>query len=204
MLKALISLAIVVSTALVNACGQCQQSAGYLGAFNASTANFAVAVATTLGDTGIFMLDTSGNTLHYLSIVTFSNKCDDGGPVFVQILSPVDPAVGYVSLVAGADFLCISYSRNHEDQGSYGNLKTFCGKSMTFALGTAVSQQVLLPTWMSLHALMGGVYIRGLHTSLLVVQDSTFNRLLATPNPATYSAFYLGATVQQVHLSLFI
>ncbi|KAJ6509644.1 hypothetical protein DFH09DRAFT_1374667 [Mycena vulgaris] len=220
-LNTLISLAIVGSAAFFGVHGQCQQNAGYIGAYDATTGNFVGAVARALGDAGIFTLDKSGDSSKYLSVVTFSNTCNDGGPVFIQILSPVDPAAGYVSLTAGvtdcttagfngtAPWAALAAADGFPHgvfptpgptrttlQGAYGNLKTFCGENMVFALGTAVGRQVLLPTWKDPNS--------SVHSALPVVQDSTFNRLLATPNPASYSAFYSGATVQRVYLSLFV
>ncbi|KAJ6614620.1 hypothetical protein B0H10DRAFT_2435925 [Mycena sp. CBHHK59/15] len=178
-------------------------------------------VSKTLGDAGIFTLNKSGITSNYLSVITFSNACNDGRPVYIQILSPADPAAGYVSLIAGvtnctaaaftgsAPWAAIAAVDGFPHgayptpgttkttlQGAYGNLKTFCGESMMFALGSAVGRQVLLPTWKDPNS--------SLHTALPVVQDTTFNRLLTTPNPASYSVFYSSATVQQVYLSIFI
>ncbi|KAJ7445172.1 hypothetical protein B0H11DRAFT_2087677 [Mycena galericulata] len=218
-IKAFISLSIMASTALVSVHGQCQQGAGYLGAFDATTGNLVGAVSRTLGDSGIFTLDKSGNTSNYLAVVTFTNACNDGGPVFIQTLSPVDPAAGYVSLVAGVTncaaasftgtppWAAIAAADGFPHgvyptpgttrttlQGSYGNLQTFCGESMTFALGTAVGVQALIPAWKDPNSTF--------HSGLLVLQDNTFNRLLATADAEAYSQFY-GATVQQVYLSLF-
>ncbi|KAJ7576995.1 hypothetical protein C8J56DRAFT_1114477 [Mycena floridula] len=220
-LKTLTSLALIASASLVSVHAQCQQAAGYIGAFDASTGNFVGAVSRTLGGAGIFTLDKSGSPSNYLSVVTFTNACNDGGPVFIQILSPVDPAAGYVSLIAGvtncadaaftgpAPWAAIAASDGFPHgvyptpgptrttlQGSYGRLNIFCGEPMTFAQGTAVGRAVLLPQWKDPNSTV--------HSALPVVQDSTFGRLLATPNPASYSAFYSGAAIQQVYLSIFV
>ncbi|KAJ6540669.1 hypothetical protein B0H19DRAFT_1078069 [Mycena capillaripes] len=213
-LSTLISSAIVGSASFFGVQAQCVQNAGYIGAYDAATGNFVGAVARTLGGSGIFTLSKTGNTSEYLAVVAFSNTCGNGGPVFIQILSPVDPAAGYVSLTVGnsncaaASFTTGAWAPIAAADGfphgqfptpgptrttlfgGYGNLNTLCGENMVFALGTAVNRQVLLPTW-------------SLHTALPVVQDSTFNRLLATADPLAYSISN-GATVQQVYLSIFI
>ncbi|KAJ7623823.1 hypothetical protein B0H17DRAFT_1219064 [Mycena rosella] len=220
-LSTLISLAIVGSASFFGVQAQCVQNAGYLGAYDVATGNFVGAVARTLGGSGIFTLSKNGSTSEYLAVVAFSNICGDGGPVFIQILSPVDPAAGYVSLTVGnsncpaasftgtAPWAPIAAADGFPHGqfptpgptrttlfGGYGNLNTFCGENMVFALGTAVNREVLLPTWKDPNS--------SLHTALPVVQDSTFNRLLATPDPLTYSISNSGATVQQVYLSIFI
>ncbi|KAJ7176213.1 hypothetical protein C8R43DRAFT_555879 [Mycena crocata] len=217
-LKSLISLAVVASTAFLDVHAQCQGNAGYLGAFDTS-GNFVGAVARNLGGAGIFTL--TGNVSNYLAVVIFSNACNDGGPVFIQTLSPIDPAAGFISLVAGvsncssatfggtAPWAAIAAADGFPHgqfttpgttrstlQGGYGNLKTFCGECMTWALGTAVGRPVLLPTWKDPNST--------LHPNLPVVQDSTNNRLVVTPNPAAYSAANSNAVVQQVFLSIFI
>ncbi|KAJ7479610.1 hypothetical protein FB451DRAFT_1171710 [Mycena latifolia] len=76
-------------------------NAGYIGAYDASTGSFVGAVAITLGGAGIFTLEKTGNTTNYLSVAAFSNACNDGGPVFLEILSPKDQNAPYVSLTAG-------------------------------------------------------------------------------------------------------
>ncbi|KAJ7769757.1 hypothetical protein B0H14DRAFT_3894849 [Mycena olivaceomarginata] len=206
-IKVITSLAIMASTALT---GAHAQNAGYLGAFDATTGNFVGAVVT---------LETTGNTTNYLSVQTFSNTCNDGGPVFIQISGPKDPNAPYVSLVAGvtdcptaafmgpAPWAAIAAADGFPHgqyttpgttrttlQGGYGNLKTFCGECMTFTLGNAVGRQVLLPQWKDPNS--------HVYTAMPVVQDNTFTRLLATPNVQAYANFY-GAAVQQVYLSVF-
>ncbi|KAJ7729287.1 hypothetical protein B0H14DRAFT_3169239 [Mycena olivaceomarginata] len=120
-IKALTSLAIVASTALTNVHAQCPQFVVVLvlsltnlyvvGMRDISVHSTplqgilsglsGVLKAISLGGVGIFTLDKTGNTTNYLSVQTFSNTCNDGGPVFIQISSPKDPNVPYVSLVAG-------------------------------------------------------------------------------------------------------
>ncbi|KAF7360683.1 hypothetical protein MVEN_00800100 [Mycena venus] len=219
--KALTSLAIIASAAFLGAHAQCQQNAGYLGAFDATTGNFVGAVGISLGGAGIFTLDKTGNTTNYLSVVTFTNTCNDGGPVFIQIVSPVDASANFVSLVAGvtdcpsaaftgpAPWAAIAAADGFPHgqyttpgttrttlQGDYHNLKTFCGECMTFALGNALGRQVLLPQWKDPNS--------NVWSNLPVVQDSTFVRLLATPNVQAYSRAFSNAVVQQVYLSVFL
>ncbi|KAK7044396.1 hypothetical protein R3P38DRAFT_3258541 [Favolaschia claudopus] len=235
--KAIISFLTVACMALSSVHAQCQQGAGYLGAFDATTGSFVGAVGITLGGAGIFSLDKTGNTTNYLSVVTYTNTCGGGGPVFIEIASPVDPAANYVSLVAGVtDCSAAAFSGSapwaaiaaadgfpHGQyttpgttrttlQGGYHNLNTFCGECMTFALGTAVGRQVLLPQWKDPNSSKPlstklAKDVNGLptdvHANLPVVQDSTFGRLLATPNVQAYSNFYSNAAVQQVYLSVF-
>ncbi|KAJ6525386.1 hypothetical protein B0H19DRAFT_592101 [Mycena capillaripes] len=117
-------------------------------------------------------LSKNGTTSDYLAVVAFSNTCGDGGPVFLQILSPMDPAAGYVSLTFGNPNCAAGFFTNNEAWapiaaadgfphgqfptpgptrttlfGGYRSLNTFCGENMVFALGTAVNRQVLLPAW---------------------------------------------------------
>ncbi|KAJ7280752.1 hypothetical protein C8J57DRAFT_105989 [Mycena rebaudengoi] len=221
---ALILLAITAVTSFsgARAQGACLQNSGYLGAYDANNGSFVGAVAQVLGDSGIFTLSRTGDRSKYLSVATFSNACNDGGPVYIEILNPIDSGAGYISLVAGvtdctgptaaftgsAPWAAIAAADGNPHgvfpfpgttkttlQGGYGNLKTFCGENMVFALSSAFGRQVLLPAWKNPNGSM--------LTGLPVVQDNTFNRLLATPNPAAYSAFYSGASVQQVYLSIF-
>ncbi|KAJ7222805.1 hypothetical protein C8J57DRAFT_1536212 [Mycena rebaudengoi] len=217
---ALISLAIAAVTSFsgAQAQGPCLQNVGFLGAYDANTGNFVGAVAKVLGDSGIFNQPEIHPNTCPSPVATFSNACNDGGPVYTQIVSPIDQGAGYISHVAGitdcptaaftgsapwaaiaaadgnprAFSILIPFSRSLEPQRP---LKTFCGENMVFALGSAVGRQVLSPAWKNPDGSM--------FTGLPVVQDSTFNRLLATPNPASYSAFYSGASVQQVYLSSF-
>ncbi|KAJ7262362.1 hypothetical protein C8J57DRAFT_1334814, partial [Mycena rebaudengoi] len=208
-------IAAVTSFSGARAQGACLQNSGYLGEYDANSGSFVGAVVT---------LSRTGDRSKYLSVATFSNACNDGGPVYIEILNPIDSGARYISLVAGvtdcttaaftgsAPWAAIAAADGNPHnidiqtvvrwripvpwntkttlQGGYGNLKTFCGENMVFALGNAFGRQVLLPAWSML-------------TGLPVVPDNTFNRLLATPNPATYSAFYSGASVQQVYLSIF-
>ncbi|KAJ6562591.1 hypothetical protein B0H19DRAFT_1145069 [Mycena capillaripes] len=138
-----------------------------------------------------------------------------------RIVGPVDPAANYVSLVAGvtdcpsaafmgpAPWAAIAAADGFPHgpfttpgptrttlQGNYGNLKTFCGECMTFALGNAVGRQVLLPQWRDPNS--------NVWANLPVVQDSTFVRLLATPNVQAHSKAFSNAVVQQVYLSVFL
>ncbi|KAJ7698269.1 hypothetical protein B0H17DRAFT_1260069 [Mycena rosella] len=170
--------------------------------------------AQTLGDSGIFTLDKSGNTSQYLSVVTFSNACNDGGPVFIQILSLVDQAAGYVSLTAAViDCTTASFTGSGPwaaiaaADGFPPHTETFnifCGKNLVFALGTAAGRQVLLPAWKNpdstesshVHPVIGAnKKSRHAHGP---ARGARQHVLLATSNPATYSAFYSGAKVQQV------
>ncbi|KAJ7197737.1 hypothetical protein GGX14DRAFT_573886 [Mycena pura] len=218
--KAFIFLAAASTSFLDGVRGQCLQNAGYLAAFDASSGNFVGAVARNLGGSGIFTLDTSTNVTNYLDVVTFSNTCSDGGPVFIQILSPIDPNAGYVDLVAGvmncenaafmgpAPWVAIAAADGFPHgqfptpgttratlQGAYGNLNTFCGESMSWALGSAVGRQVLLPTWKDPNS--------KLWPNMPVALDKTRNWLLATPNVTAYVSGS-GSVVQQVFLSIFI
>ncbi|KAJ6616011.1 hypothetical protein B0H10DRAFT_1949487 [Mycena sp. CBHHK59/15] len=188
---------------------------GYLGAYDASTGNFVGAVASTLGGAGIFTLDKSGNTSHYLSVVTFSNACDDGGPVFIQILSPTDPAAGYVSLIAGvndcttgsAPWAAIAASEGfpHASPGSCERWSiSYPGNHQDDSPGLMRKSEDVSGSAPHLEIPIALTEISGLHTDLPVVQDSTFNRLLATPNVAAYSTANSDAAVQQVYLSVFI
>ncbi|KAJ7797000.1 hypothetical protein B0H13DRAFT_1934353 [Mycena leptocephala] len=137
-------------------------NAGYLGAYDAGTGAFVGAVRTALGSSGIFTWTKPGS-----------------------ILSPVDPNANYVALISGiqpctaaaftgpTSWSAIAASDGFP-HGSYGNLNTFCGEVMTFALGSAFGRQVLLPQW----------------------RDP--NSMLVTPNVQGYVQSNSNAQVQQV------
>ncbi|KAJ6628094.1 hypothetical protein B0H10DRAFT_1940651 [Mycena sp. CBHHK59/15] len=199
-IKALTSLTIVASAAFSSVSGQCQQNTGYLGAYDASTGNFVGAVASTLGGAGIFTLDKSGNTSHYLSVLTFSNACDDGGPVFIQILSPTDPAAGYVSLIAGVNDCTTGSAPWAVIAASEGFPHASPGSCERWSISYPGNHQDDSPGLMRKSEEVSG---SAPHLEIPIA-DSTFNRLLATPNVAAYSTANSGAAVQQVYLSVFI
>ncbi|KAF7360671.1 hypothetical protein MVEN_00798800 [Mycena venus] len=180
---------LIASAGFLGAHAQCPQNAGYLGAFEAATGNFVGAVGISLGRAGMFTPDETGNTTNYLSVVTFTNTCNDGGPVFIQIRSLRGTCA--MSRYRGHGWIphgpCTTPETTRTTlQGEYHNLKTFCGECMTFALGNAVGRQVFLPQWKNPNS------------------DSIFVRLLATPNVQAYSRAFSNAVVQQVYLSVFL
>ncbi|KAJ7870441.1 hypothetical protein B0H13DRAFT_2061750, partial [Mycena leptocephala] len=209
-LRTLISLAIGASMAFPGIRAQCLQNAGYLGGYDVSSGAFVGAVARNLGFEGIFTLDRSGDTSNYLAVVTWSTRCNDGGPVSIQILSPGDPNAGYISLrpaftgpgaslvmVASDGFPHGAYPTPAPTEttfgGGYGNLQTDCGESMIFALGTDIGRQVLLPAWSE----------SNFHTDIPLLFDITRSYLVAAADPGAYAAAQ-SAAVQQVYLSIFI
>ncbi|KAJ7877851.1 hypothetical protein B0H13DRAFT_2053070 [Mycena leptocephala] len=219
-LRTLISLAIGTSMAFSGIRAQCLQNAGYLGGYDVSSGVFVGAVARNLGFSGIFTLDRSGDTSNYLAVVAWSTRCNDGGPVSIQILSPGDPNAGYISLVSGttncsapaftgpgASLVMVpsdgfphgAYPTPAPTEttfgGGYGNLHTDCGESMIFALGSAIGRQVLLPAWRD----PNGAF----HTDIPLLFDITQNYLVAAADPGAYAAAQ-SAAVEQVYLSIFI
>ncbi|KAJ7768103.1 hypothetical protein DFH07DRAFT_769317 [Mycena maculata] len=224
-LQTLLTLAIGASAAFLVVHAQCLQNAGYLGAYDATTGDSIGAVIRSLinGDLNPWItmteaLDTSGNTSNYLAVLIFSTACNDGGPVYIQILSPGDPNAGYVSLVSGTTecnevfliganpFLALvaadgfphgAYPMPAPTEstfaGGYGDLTTDCGENQIFALGSAIKHQVLLPGWTD----PNGAF----HAAVPIMFDTTSNILLAAPDPATYSAV-TGQNVVQVVWSI--
>ncbi|KAJ7049942.1 hypothetical protein C8F01DRAFT_1378070 [Mycena amicta] len=191
------------------------RNAGYLGAYDATSGNFVGAVARNLGGGGILTLEKSTNATNYLPIATFSDVCNDGGPVFIQILSPSDLNAGFVDLVAGVascanavfagavgpwaalvaadgfaqgQFPTPAPTRSTL-QGAYGQLSTFCGESMVYALESQFGRPVLSPAWKDPNG--------RLWPSLAVAIDNTRNWLLATSDLNAYAAVS-GSSVQQV------
>ncbi|KAF8162197.1 hypothetical protein K438DRAFT_1858958 [Mycena galopus ATCC 62051] len=219
-LQTLIGLAIGAWMAILRVHAQCLQNAGYLGGYDANTGAFLGAIATDLV-IGAFTLDTSGNPSNYLPVVVFSTRCNDGGPVWIEILSPVNPVVGYVSLICGTTlcnecaftgssnpFVAISAADGNPvgpfptpgfTQDTYGldydNLHTECGENQVWVLGSAVGRQVLVPSWRD----PSGT----LHSNLLVLLDETRNSLVVAANATTYSEGS-STTVRQLELSIFI
>ncbi|KAJ7112930.1 hypothetical protein C8R44DRAFT_984807 [Mycena epipterygia] len=219
-LQTLIGLAIGAWMAFLGVHAQCLQNAGYLGGYDANTGAFVGAISRNLV-TGVFTLDTSGDPSNYLPVVIFSTRCNDGGPVWIEILSPVDPVAGYVSLICGSTlcnecaftgstnpFVAISAAdgnplgpmptpgfTQNTFGGGYGNLHTDCGENQVWVLGSAVGRQVLVPSWRD----SSGT----LHSNLLVLLDETRNQLVVAANATTYSVGS-SATVRQLELSIFI
>ncbi|KAJ6450173.1 hypothetical protein C8R45DRAFT_1128177 [Mycena sanguinolenta] len=219
-LSTLIGLALGAWVAFLGVTAQCLQNAGYLGGYDASTGAFVGAVATALFGGG-FTLDTSGDPSNYLPVVVWSTRCNDGGPVWIEILSPVDPAAGYVSLVCGVTqcsgcafvgsgdpfvalvagdgnpagpFPTPGLTQNTFGAG-YGNLNTDCGENQVWVLGSAVGRQVLVPSWRD----PSGT----LNSNLIVLLDETSNGLVVAASAAVYSAARSHA-VRQLQLSIFI
>ncbi|KAJ6607158.1 hypothetical protein B0H10DRAFT_2228168 [Mycena sp. CBHHK59/15] len=149
-------------------------SAGYLGAYNTTSRTFVGAVAKTLGSQGIFTLDTTGDRSNYLAVIRFTNSTNEGDVVLLQILSPVDPNVPYVSIVVGAancndvpipngnaawsaeilpgdgfprgQFPLPADTRTTL-LGGYGDLATFRGEPMAFAIRSDFGGNLLPPVW---------------------------------------------------------
>ncbi|KAF7358797.1 hypothetical protein MSAN_01219000 [Mycena sanguinolenta] len=219
-LQTVIRLAIGAWMTFLGVHAQCLQNAGYIGGYDASTGDFVGAIARDLVN-GVFTLDTSGDPSNYLPVVVFSTRCNDGGPVWIEILSPVNPIAGYVSLICGttqcsectftgatnpfvamtaADgnplgpFPTPGFTQSTFASG-YGNLQTDCGENQVWVLENGVGRQVLVPTWRD----PSGT----LHSNLLVLLDETRNQLVVAANAATYSTGS-SATVRQLELSIFI
>ncbi|KAF7358789.1 hypothetical protein MSAN_01218200 [Mycena sanguinolenta] len=221
-LQTLIGLAIGAWMAFVGVHAQCLQNAGYIGGYDANTGVFVGAIATDLVN-GVFTLDTSGDPSNYQPVVVFSTRCNDGGPVWIEILKPVNPVVGYVSLICGTtqcgecaftgsvnpfvamtaadgnplgQFPTPGFTQSTFGAGAgYGDPQTQCGENQVWVLGGAVGRQVLVPSWKD----PSGT----LHSNLIVLLDETRNQLVVAANAATYSAGN-SATVRQLELSIFI
>ncbi|KAF7358790.1 hypothetical protein MSAN_01218300 [Mycena sanguinolenta] len=220
-LQTLVGLAIGAWMTFLGVHSQCLQNAGYIGGYDANTGAFVGAIARDLV-TGTFTLDTSGDPSNYLPVVVFSTRCNDGGPVWIEILSPVNPVVGYVSLICGttqcSSVCAFTGSANPyvamtpadgnplgqfptpgltQDTygGAYDDLHTHCGENQVWVIGSGVGRQVLVPSWKD----PSGT----LHLNLLVLLDETRNQLVVAANATTYSVGR-PATVRQLDLSIFI
>ncbi|KAJ7878402.1 hypothetical protein B0H13DRAFT_2346596 [Mycena leptocephala] len=158
------SLLLILATSVSTAFAQCSL-AGYLGAYNTTSGTFVGAVAQTLGSQGIFTLEKTGDRSNYLAVIGFTNSTNEGDVVLLQILSPVDPNVPYVSIVVGATncndvpipngnvaWVSVAPSRLPGDTrttllGGYGNLATLCGEPMAFAIRSDFGRNILAPVW---------------------------------------------------------
>ncbi|KAJ7766120.1 hypothetical protein B0H16DRAFT_386560 [Mycena metata] len=219
-LRTLIGLTISASMAFLGVHAQCLQNAGYIGAYDANTGAMVGAISTNLV-TGVFTLDTSGDPSNYLPVVVFSTRCNDGGPVWIEILSPVNPVAGYVSLICGTTlcnecvftgpgnpFVAIAAAdgnplgpfpvpgfTQNSFAGGYSALQTGCGENQVWVLGSAVGRQVLMPSWRDPNGT--------LHSNLVVLLDETRNQLVVATSATTYSTGN-SATVRQLEFSIFI
>ncbi|KAF8181443.1 hypothetical protein K438DRAFT_1976167 [Mycena galopus ATCC 62051] len=202
------SLLLILATSVSTALAQ-SSLAGYLGAYNTTSGTFIGAVARTLGSQGIFTLDTTGDRSNYLAVIGFTNSTNEGDVVLLQILSPIDPNVPYVSIVVGAtDCNNIPIPNGNAAWGAeivpadgfprgafplpadtrttllggYGNLATFCGEPMAFAIRTDQG---------------------GTQHSLIIIHDITNNRLAVSPNLVAYAAGSSNPTVEEVFFTFF-
>ncbi|KAJ7904047.1 hypothetical protein B0H13DRAFT_2334887 [Mycena leptocephala] len=167
------SLLLILATSVSTAFAQCSL-AGYLGAYNTTSGTFVGAVAQTLGSQGIFTLEKTGDRSNYLAVIGFTNSTNEGDVVLLQILSPVDPNVPYVSIVVGATncndvpipngnvawgaeitpsdgFPRGAFPLPGDTRttllGGYGNLATLCGEPMAFAIRSDFGRNILAPVW---------------------------------------------------------
>ncbi|KAJ7290643.1 hypothetical protein C8J57DRAFT_1276229 [Mycena rebaudengoi] len=214
------SLLLILATSVSTALAQCSLC-GYLGAYNATSGTFIGAVARTLGSQGIFTLDKTGNRANYLAVVGFTNATNVGDAVLLQILSPIDPNVPYVSIVVGATNCNEVPIPNGNAAwgaeiipadgfprgafpfpgptrttllGGYGNLATFCGEPMSFAIRSNFGRDIIAPVWTD----QGGT-----KHSLTVIHDITNNRLAVSPNLVAYAAGSSNPTVEEVFFAFF-
>ncbi|KAF8166342.1 hypothetical protein K438DRAFT_2066677 [Mycena galopus ATCC 62051] len=206
-------LATFVSTALA----QCSL-AGYLGAFSATNGTVIGAVARNLPFQGILTLDQTGVRSNYLGVIGFSTSTNEGDVVLLQILSPVDPSAPYVSIVI-SETSCGALPIPNGDAGwiaqlvpadgfplgpfplpaptrstllgGYGDLTTFCGEPMAFAIRSNLGRDTLAPVWTDQN---------GNQHSLIVVHDITNNRVAVSPSLASYAAGASGpVTIEEVN-----
>ncbi|KAJ7091788.1 hypothetical protein C8R44DRAFT_816786 [Mycena epipterygia] len=214
------SLLLIFTTSVSSALAQCSL-AGYLGAYNTTSGTFVGAVARTLGSQGIFTLEKTGDRSNYLAVIGFTNSTNEGDVVLLQILSPVDPNVPYVSIVVGATncndvpipngnaawgaeivptdgFPRGAFPLPGDTRttllGGYGNLVTLCGEPMAFAIRSDFGRDILAPVWTD----QGGT-----QHSLTIVHDITNNRLAVSPNLVAYAAGSSNPTVEEVFFAFF-
>ncbi|KAJ7476378.1 hypothetical protein B0H11DRAFT_2235132 [Mycena galericulata] len=167
------SLLLILAASISTALAQCSL-AGYLGAYNSTSGTFVGAVARTLGSQGIFTLDKTGDRSNYLAVIGFTNSTNEGDVVLLQILSPVDPNVPFVSIVVGTTDCNGTPIPNGNAAwaaeivpadgfprgpfplpadtrttllGGYGNLVTLCGEPMAFAIRSDFGSSILAPVW---------------------------------------------------------
>ncbi|KAJ6611557.1 hypothetical protein B0H10DRAFT_2055942 [Mycena sp. CBHHK59/15] len=213
-------LAFSVSTAL----GQCSL-AGYIGAYDPTSGAFIGAVARNLGSQGILTLEQTGNRANYLAVLGTTNNTTTGEAVLLQILSPIDPNAPFVSLVMGNQILnCNEIAIPNGDAawaaqitpsdgdprgpfplpadsrttllGGYGNLQTFCGEPMAWAIRSNLGRDTLAPVWTDQN---------GNQHSVAVIHDTTNNRIAISPSLAAYTAAAHGTfpTISEVILAIF-
>ncbi|KAJ7628750.1 hypothetical protein FB45DRAFT_43817 [Roridomyces roridus] len=213
----LLVLGALVSTVLA----QCSLG-GYLGAYDSTSGNFVGALARNLGSQGIFTLDQTGNRANYLAVIGSATSTPIGDAVLLQILSPVDPSVPFISVVAGSTdcrngipipngdtpfaaeivpsdgFPLGAFPLPGDTQttllGGYGDLSTLCGEPMSFVIRSDFGGNVLEPVWTDQN---GGQH------SMIIVRDITNNRLAVTPSLVSYAAASSNPQVQQVVLAFF-
>ncbi|KAJ7026841.1 hypothetical protein C8F04DRAFT_1399761 [Mycena alexandri] len=212
------SLLLILATSVSLAqCSLC----GYLGAYNTTSGAFVGAVARTLGSQGIFTLEKTGDRSNYLAVVGLTNSTNEGDVVLLQILSPIDPTVPYVSIVVGGTS-CNSLPIPDGNTawgaeivpsdgfprgpfplpadtrstllGGYGNLATFCGEPMAFGVRSNFGRDTLAPVWTD----QGGT-----QHSLTIIHDITNNRLAVSPNLVAYAAGSSNPVVEEVFFAFF-
>ncbi|KAJ7812595.1 hypothetical protein B0H13DRAFT_1926067 [Mycena leptocephala] len=121
-------------------------------------------------------LEQTGNRANYLAVLGSSSNTTTGEAVLLQILSPIDPNAPFVSLVMGNQILdCNAIAIPNGDAawaaqitpsdgdprgpfplpadsrttllGGYGNLQTFCGEPMAWAIRSNLGRDTLAPVW---------------------------------------------------------
>ncbi|KAJ7707173.1 hypothetical protein B0H16DRAFT_1633759 [Mycena metata] len=214
---------IALWTPLSGVVAQCPQTAGYLGAFDSFSGAFIGAVSRDFSSiaAGVFTLDRTGNPSNYLVVIASTNSTSEGDVALLQILSPGDPNVPFISLAIGlTDCNAAAFSSLANPfaplvasdgfphgalptpglgrttlSGGYGNLFSFCTEPMVFSVRSAFGRDVLAPVWTDPN---------GTQHSLFVVQDLTRDFLAATPDPDIYASLNGNVSVEVVNLAIFI
>ncbi|KAJ7857894.1 hypothetical protein B0H13DRAFT_1902081 [Mycena leptocephala] len=153
-------------------------------------------------------LEQTGNRANYLAVLGSSSNTTTGEAVLLQILSPIDPNAPFVSLVMGNQILdCNAIAIPNGDAawaaqitpsdgdprgpfplpadsrttllGGYGNLQTFCGEPMAWAIRSNLGRDTLAPVWTDQN---------GNQHSVAVIHDTTNNRIAISPSLAAYTA----------------
>ncbi|KAJ7040500.1 hypothetical protein C8F04DRAFT_1253802 [Mycena alexandri] len=198
------SLLLTLATSVSTALAQCSL-AGYLAAFS-TNGTVIGAVARALPFQGILTIDETSIRSNYLGVIGFSTSTLEGDVVLLQILSPIDPSAPYISMVISqtscgalpipngdaawiaqlvpADgFPLGPFPRPGTTRstllGGYGDLQTFCGEPMAFAIRSNLGRDTLAPVWTDQN---------GNQHSLIVVHDITNNRIAVSPSLASYTA----------------
>ncbi|KAJ7937427.1 hypothetical protein B0H13DRAFT_1852401 [Mycena leptocephala] len=159
-------------------------------------------------------LEQTGNRANYLAVLGSSSNTTTGEAVLLQILSPIDPNAPFVSLVMGNQILdCNAIAIPNGDAawaaqitpsdgdprgpfplpadsrttllGGYGNLQTFCGEPMAWAIRSNLGRDTLAPVWTD----QNGIAISPSLAAYTAAAHGTFPTISEVEKKSNYSDF---------------